>query len=88
MENIRIKFEQKNSPYFIVDVLFGIFTRHSEQRPELWHCNYCFVESGEAFKVKENKHTHARTHARTHTHTHRFKVNVANYTNILYKYNR
>ena len=32
------------------------------------------------------KKTHTHTH--THTHARTFKVNVANYTNILYKYNR
>ena len=26
--------------------------------PELWHYFYCFVQSGEAFTVKRNKHTH------------------------------
>ena len=33
---------------------------------KLWHC--IFVLSGEAFKVKGNKHTH------THTHTHTSQV--------------
>ena len=26
--------------------------------PELWHNNYCFVQSGGAFTLKKNKHTH------------------------------
>ena len=25
-----------------------------------WYYIYCFVQSGEAFTVKENKHTHTR----------------------------
>ena len=33
---------------------------------------YCFVQSGEAFMVKGNKHTHTHTHTpHTQTHTHR-----------------
>ena len=42
-----------------------------------WICHYiyCFVQSGEDFKVKDgNKHTHTythHTHTHTHTHTHR-----------------
>ena len=36
------------------------------------HYIYCFAQSGEAFTVKENKHTHTHppTHTHTHTHTH------------------
>ena len=56
----------------IYDVATKIFDRNiSSERPDIWHYIYCFIESGEAFTVKRNKHTHARTpRARTHTHTH------------------
>ena len=35
--------------------------------PEFWHYIYCFVQSGESFKVKRNKNTH---HTNTHIHKH------------------
>ena len=37
--------------------------------PELWYYIYCFAQSGEAFTLKGNKHTHKHTHTHTHTHT-------------------
>ena len=34
-----------------------IFQHH---RPDLWHYIYCFAQSGEAYTVKGNKHTHTQ----------------------------
>ena len=42
------------------------------------HYIYCFDQSGEAFTVKENKHTH--THPPTHTHPHTPTANPPTHT--------
>ena len=47
-----------------------IFPQHTIADLKLWHYIYCFVQSGEAFTVKENAHTHKHTHTNTHTRTH------------------
>ena len=35
-----------------------LFPQHSIAALNLWHYNYCFVQSGEAFTVKGHTHTH------------------------------
>ena len=38
-----------------------IFPQHIIADLNLWYYIYCFVQSGQAFTVKGNKHTHAYT---------------------------
>ena len=39
-----------------------LFPQHSIAALNLWHYNYCFVQSGEAFTVKGHTHTHTYTY--------------------------
>ena len=56
-------------------IVFDVMTKVRDAEKSLQHTLadlnsgiiYCFVQSGEAFTLKGNKHTDTRTH--THTHT-------------------
>ena len=63
-----------------------IFPHHTVADLNLWHYIYCFVQSGEAFTVKGNKH--ADTHTHTHTLDHlllfrRISINKVRFQNFL-----
>ena len=49
-----------------------IFHQYNIADLNFWHYIYCFVQSGEAFTEKGNKHTnrHTKTHTNTHAHQH------------------
>ena len=47
-----------------------IFPQHTNTDLNVWRYIHCFVQSGKAFTVKENKNTHTHSHTHTHTHTH------------------
>ena len=41
-----------------VKVLDTVIYSAQHRWPDLWHYIYCFVQSGEAFTVERNTHTH------------------------------
>ena len=59
--------------------------QHTIADLNLWHYIYCFVQAGEAFTVKGNKHTYTNTqtyiyiYIYTHTHLHQ-RIYTMTYT--------
>ena len=47
-----------------------IFPQYTIADLNLCHYINCFVQSGETYTVRGNKHIHTNTHTHTHTHTH------------------